>query len=280
MKTIILLLINLTIITGWLQAQEEPATSEKEKPDKPERAAFEDQWLINNPTNVVNTKGTFEFSIQHRFGTFNGGNNDLIGIWAPSNIRLGFSYSIHDRATLGFGTTKDNRLQDFNLKAAIFRQTRSGSIPVSVSYYGEMAIDSRDGSNFLNSSDRFSYFHSLIVARRFTRQVSFQVIPSLSHYNIVAPGLSNDVFSLAAGGRVKLSGQVAIIADYSQPITQGSDNPGVSLGIEMSTGLHVFQIFVGNYNGIVPQKNYMFNINDVSNGDFLIGFNITRKWNF
>ncbi|MEZ4842419.1 MAG: DUF5777 family beta-barrel protein [Flavobacteriaceae bacterium] len=35
-----------------------------------------------------------------------------------------------------------------------------------------------------------------------------------------------------------------------------------------------------NYNGLVPQKNYMLNQYDFFKGDFLIGFNITRIYNF
>ncbi len=271
-------LLSLMMIP-FITIAQDTDTEDKKKEDKPERAAFESDWLINNPTNVVNSKNTFQFAINHRFGVING-NNDLLGIWGASNIRLGFSYTITERISIGYGTTKFDRLQDFNLKYAIIRQTRSGKIPVSITYYGNMAIDARPKENFINSSDRLSYFNSIIIARRFSRKVSFQIVPSLSHYNIVESTFSNDQFSVAVGGRVKISSTTAILADYSQPITQNTDNPGLSLGIEMSTGSHAFQVFVGNYNGIVPQKNYMFNQNKLSDGSFLIGFNITRLWGF
>ncbi len=59
------------------------------------------------------------------------------------------------------------------------------------------------------------------------------------------------------------------------------NNPGISLGVEFSTSAHAFQIFVSNYSGIVPQQNYMKNTNDFfGKGGALIGFNITRKYNF
>lgn len=41
-----------------------------------------------------------------------------------------------------------------------------------------------------------------------------------------------------------------------------------------------YGFFSGNYNGILPQNNNMFNQNDFTKGQFLIGFNITRLWNF
>ena len=270
----------LLIVMPFAGHAQDSDTQEQKTKDKPQRAAFQSDWLINNPTNIVNTKNTFEFSIQHRFGTMNGGNNDLIGIWAPSNIRLGFNYTITDRINLGFGTTKDNRLQDFNLKVALLRQTRSGSMPISLTYYGNMAIDARSADNFFHSTDRFSYFNSVIIARRFSPAVSLQLVPSFSHYNLVDTGMKNDQLAVAFGGRVKVGSTMAILFDYSQPLTQDTDNPGLSLALEISTGSHAFQIFVGNYKGIVPQKNYLFNPNKLANGDILIGFNITRLWNF
>ena len=251
------------------------------KIDKPVRSVFESTWLIDNPTSVTNIKGTLEFDIQHRFGVIKSGKKDLLGIWAPSNIRLGFSYSISDRITLGFGTTKDNRLQDFNLKVGILRQTRSGKIPLSITYYGDMAIDARDAEYFTKSSDRYSYFNQLLISRKFSEALSLQVAPSFSHYNSIDSTLtSNNQFAVAIGGRIKISENTSILVDYSQPFGQNSNNPGLSLGIEMSTGSHAFQVFVGNYNGIVPQKNYMWNQNKLSDRQFLIGFNISRLWNF
>ena len=57
-------------------------------------------------------------------------------------------------------------------------------------------------------------------------------------------------------------------------------HPGISVGLEFATSAHAFQLFATNYNGLVSQKNIMFNGNDFLNGDILIGFNITRIYNF
>ena len=221
--------------------------------------------------------------MQHRFGLINGGTNDMAGFWAPSNIRIGLSYAIHERLTIGYGTTKFNRLQDFNWKVALLKQTRSNSMPVSVSYYGNFTIDARKKENFNLIQDRYSFFNQLIIAKRFSPNVSFQIAPSVSHYNLVDPTIKNDLFAIAIGGRVKVSPQTSILIDYSQPITKFDTNqpkPGFSFGAEFATSAHEFQIFLSNYNGIVPQKNYMYNQYDFFKGDFLIGFNITRIYNF
>jgi hypothetical protein len=257
-------------------------------PDKPQRPAFESSFIIDNPTNALFTKNSMEMQIKHRFGLVNSGEKDYAGIFGPSNIRLGLSYAVHDRWTLGFGITKFNLLQDFNLKVGILRQTRSDKVPFSITYYGDFAIDTRDKESFEFDENRFSFFHQIIIARRFSSDFSLQIAPSFSHYNFVEYALKNDVYGLAVGGRYKVSPQTSILVDYSHPFTNYSINegvdvnpkPGFSIGVEFATLGHAFQLIIANYNGIVPQKNYVFNQNDFFKGDFLIGFNITRVYKF
>ena len=219
----------------------------------------------------------------HRFGLVSGGINDLAGFWAPSNIRIGLSYAIHKRLTIGYGTTKFDRLQDFNYKVALLRQTRSNTMPVSVSFYGNFTLNARTKENFTYLQDRWSNFNQLIITRRFSPKLSLQVAPSVSHFNVVENTMRNDMVAIAFGGRYKISPGTAIIVDYTQPITkflQDNPHPGISVGVEFATSAHAFQIFATNYNALVAQKNIMFNQNDFLNGDILIGFNITRVYNF
>lgn len=248
-----------------------------------ERPAFEGASLIENPTNVLFDKNTLEVQMQHRFGLLNE-TNTLAGIYGDgANIRIALSWAFHERLTLGYGTTKNSRLQDFFWKAALLRQTRSNSMPVSVTYYGNFTIDARPEKTFNMIQDRYSFFNQIIIAKRFTPNISLQVAPSISHFNAVEPGMKNDLFAIAFGGRFKISPNTAIIADYSQPLTQfdqKNPHPGISFGVEFATSAHAFQVFLTNYAGIVPQQNYMKNQNDFFNGDFLIGFNITRNYNF
>ena len=233
--------------------------------------------------------------MQHRFGTWKNQYDDVYGIFAPSNIRLGFSYSIINNLSLGFGLNKVNKTWDLNLKYAILKQTRGGTIPLSISYYANSAIDSRNAKKFVNSSDRFSYFHQLIIARKMTSDFSLQLAPSFSHYNSVEGILNDDGeeealmkhdhFAISAAARYKVTGSMAIIANYDQPLTEHPSETkrpksNLSFGLEFTSSAHAFQIFAGNYAFITPQRNNVFNQNDLSEGEFLIGFNITRLWNF
>ncbi|MGB5668299.1 MAG: DUF5777 family beta-barrel protein [Maribacter sp.] len=265
--------------------------------DKPERPAFESSTLIDNQTNVLFDKNTLEVMMQHRFDEINSGSNNLAGIYGIANIRIALSYAIHDRLTIGFGTEKTKKYQDFNWKAGILRQTRSGKIPVSVSYYGNFVIDARNKdlrkngiSVFPTKQSRYSYFNQLIIARRFSPKLSLQIAPSVSHYNLAQNKMPNDVVAISAGGRYKISEQTAIMVDYSHPFVHHLNDaefefdpkPGFSLGVEFSTSGHAFQLFLSSNKGIVPQENYMYNQNEFFNGgtDILIGFNITRNYNF
>jgi hypothetical protein len=244
-----------------------------------ERAAFESTSLIENQTDRVFSKGTIEMIMNHRFGLVTG-TNDLIGIWAPANIRLAVNYSITDRITVGFGTTKDARLQDFCLKTALLKQTVNGKMPVSVTYYGNMSISALPKENFYHTSDRWSFFNQIIIAKRFSKVFSLQLAPSYSHYNVVDAPMSNDLFAVEFGGRAKVTSTMSILLDVNQPFTSQEIAPksGFSIGTEFSTVGHSFQIFVSNYRGIINQQSNMFNQYEFFEGDFAIGFNISRTW--
>lgn len=305
MKKVIRIFLVLSILPfiGYAQEGSETENETTEKKEvKLERAAFESSYIIDNQTDVLLNKNALEVMFQHRFGLFDDWTN-FYGIWGQANIRIGASYGIHERVTIGVGTTKDFRYQDINWKVAILRQTRGDEMPVNLSYYGNFAYNAQDqdvtlgtGRPITAHQDRYSYFHQLILSRRFNTKFSMQIAPSLSHFNVVQEGMQNDRFAIALGARYKITPNTAIMIDYSQPLTQHdvptydaddpstfvdfSNNPGFSLGFEFGTSGHAFQLYISNYKGIVPQENYMWNTNDFFSGDFLLGFNITRIYNF
>jgi len=288
MKNYIILLFVFLMLPLTGIAQEDDVKKEKDTivKEKLERAAFESSFIIDNPTNVVLGKNAFEAQMYHRFGLLNTDKNNFAGIWGDSNIRLGVAYGIHERVTIGLGATKLRNYVDFNAKVAILRQTRSEKMPVSLTYFGNWVVDARSTGNGYfpySVADRWSFFNQLIVARRFSPEFSAQATISLSHYNVVDNTMRNDMVAFSLGGRYKITPNTALLIDYSQPITefmQGNPHPGLSFGVEFGTSAHAFQLFIGNYSGIVPQYNYMYNGNDFFDGDILLGFNITRIYNF
>lgn len=287
MNKALLFAVLLTILHLQVYAQDTDVPSkEPRRKERPERPAFENTYVINFPNQELPGKKGLEAQIQHRFGLVNAGVNDFAGIWAPANIRLGVSYGIAENWTIGFGMTKFDRLYDANLKVALMRQTRSGSIPVSISYFGTVAADSRSRDFFPTSQDRFSFYHQISITRRMGRNVSLMLAPNLSHYNLVDAGVENDTYAILLAGRFKISPRTSILVEYNQPFyledvdPSLESEPGIGFGVEFATLGHAFQIFITNQNGIVPQKNVAQNPNDFFNGDFLLGFNITRTYKF
>jgi len=287
----LMLLLLLSISAGSLIAQDVVPTPAVKKV-KPVKNTFGSVWVMDNQTVMVPIKGTLEMDIQHRFGTVDNGKKDLWGMFAPSNIRLGLSYAPINKLFVGAGITKERMQIDLNAKYALFQQT-PGKIPVSIAYFGNMVIDARDKSNFRYNVDRLSYFNQLIIARKISDKFSAQVSPSLSWFNnveayvdskeVIQRKMKNEHFAVSVLGRYKVTEKSAVIAGYDQPLTQHTTNnphPNICFGFETTTSSHAFQVFFGNYYGIVPQSNNVFNKNDYRDGQFLIGFNITRLWNF
>lgn len=294
---------------------------------KPVKNTFQSVWIIDNQTVLVPIKGTFEMDIMHRFGTVKNGYDDLWGFFAPSNIRLGVAYAPINKLYLGAGITKNKMLWDGSAKYSIITQTK-GKYPVSVTYYGNMAYDTRkdpDKTIFKYNTERISFFNQLIIARKVTNKLSVQVAPSVSHQNSVngyytkndSTGkaifkkMKFDHFAIAVAGRYKLTNVTSLMINYDQPITKHATNnpdPNLAFGFEFNSSGHSFQLFVGNYSFLNPQQNNLYNLNSpfssndlskthpdrypdnpstpkdesvkVRGGRFLIGFNITRLWNW
>lgn len=292
------LLLWLTVLSAVpVLAQEavsDTTKAELKASKKAVKNTFDGNYLIDNQSVIVPIKGTFEFDFQHRFGLVNtNGISDMFGLYASATIRLGFSYVPIKNLQIGFGSLSDPMSIDGNVKYSIFQQTNDNSMPVSVTVFGNMLMDVRSKSNFVTSTDRFSYFSQLIIARKINDKLSVQVSPSLSHYNNIAgyqdtngeiqPTMKNNHVAISFSGRYKVTDGTAIILNYDQPITVHPTNnprPNISFGAEFVTSAHQFQVFFGNYSFIAPQRNNFFNQNDYTKGQYLIGFNITRLWNF
>ncbi len=263
----------------------EEKTEKEGSNKKPAKPAFGSPQLMDEQSVVVPSAKTLEFNMQHRFGLVNNGVKDLYGIYAPgANIRFNFSYTPINNLSLGFGYAKYKEYLDFNAKYALLKQRKDWSIPVSVTYFGDWAIDNRE-KVYKQNIHRFSFFHEIIIATRISDKVSIQITPSFTHFNAADSLYSHDMIALGFSGRYKFSNQSSILLSYTQQFTDHKDpnfhlKPGLSVGWEIATSGHAFQIFATTFQGILPQENITFNQHDFTKGEFLIGFNITRLWNF
>jgi len=285
-KTFLLLLLTTFMIS--LSAQEEAQTKEK---SKPVRFTFGTGLLIENQTVETTYKGRPELQIHHRFSLIENYHN-LFGIFGAANTRLGLNYGITDRLMVGVGTTKDYKLQDIQWKYLILRQNEDNSMPVSLAYYGNLVIDAQRKEAFgpverYRDIHRLSYFTQIILARKFNDVFSFQVAPSVIYFNAV-PHYTNESkyknlnFGLSAGARAAVFGSHSIIVEYDQLLTRQDldeqPKPNLSVGWEIGTATHTFQIFASHYSQIINQRNLLYHTNNFADGEYLIGFNITVRF--
>ena len=304
MKKNIIFTLLFTLISVVSFAQTE-STGAKEK-DYPVSAVFESGYLIDAQTTVIPDAKTLEFVIQHKFGTIENGRTDLWGVYAAgANIRLGLNYVLAKNFQVGAGITKKAMATDVNAKWTLFQQTKKNSVPVSVTLFGNFAIDGRSLNAFESGyvrpqsgklplhyrfNDRLSYFSELMVSRKFATWLSLQAGVSLSHYNAVGAAYDHDKVGVHCIGRIKVSPQGSIIFNYDEPLKikeiseqwawTNHPKPNVAFGYEISTGTHAFQIYMASTGSILPQDNIMWNQNDYKNSGFAIGFTMTRLWGF
>ncbi|HKK62819.1 MAG TPA: DUF5777 family beta-barrel protein [Bacteroidales bacterium] len=258
-----------------------PAIAQEEE-DKPIRPPFETTLLIDNQTTVNPYQGALGLEIQHRFSPISS-ISDLFGIYGSANTRMALSYGVTDKLMIGLGTTRNYKLQDLEWKYSILTQTRSGKIPVSVSYAGNMVIDARNNEVFgaeedFKSIHRLSYMNQVIVSRKIGMLFSAQVAPTFIWMNAVEEGYNNLNFSVNTGLRAMVLGFHSIILEYEQPITQPEDAdvyPNLALGVEIGTSTHSFRVFAANYNAMVKNYNVVYNNNNPFDMDYQFGFNIS-----
>ncbi len=223
-------------------------------------ATFKTTLLVIGQTVENPPNGNLIFNVQHRFGRINTGWYEWFGL-DQANTRLGFQYGINDWLGIGIGRSSYLKTYDAWVKVKILRQsTGLKKMPVTLDYFGSMAISSLkwqypERENYFSS--RISYAHQLLLARKFSRAVSLQLMPSFVHYNLVETASDdNDVWAIGAGGRFKVSNRISINIEYyyilSQQTASMYENP-LSLGIDIETGGHVFQLYVSNAEGLIEQ---------------------------
>jgi hypothetical protein len=264
---------------------------------KPKReyttASFKGTRLINFHTIETLGRRTLEFRISHRFGTFDSGSNNFWGLDGPATIRLALEYSHNGRLMFGLGRTSVGKLIDGFVKYRLLRQTTNNRMPVSVTAIFSANMTTQPAlinptttalENYPYFSDRLIYMSQLIIGRKFGQSLSLQVSPMYIHYNIVPQIMDkNDIFALILSGRLKMSKRIALTAEYAFRLNKYSLDyknyyNSASVGIDIETGGHVFQLFVTNSYGINEVMVIPYTNTTWKTGGIRLGFNITRAF--
>lgn len=247
-------------------------------------ATFKSTRIMNGHSIERMPPGQLDFRISHRFGTLNSGAYNFFGL-DQSNIHLSFEYGFLKWLMAGIGRGSFEKTFDAFTKFTLLRQSEGArNMPVSASLVQSVVLKTirfaEERTNYFSS--RLAYTTQLLVARKVSPGFSLQLTPSFVHRNLVATELDpNDLYALGAGGRIKLTKRVSFNGEYYYLVNPKDDfsqqiyNP-LSLGFDIETGGHVFQLIFTNSLGMIEKSFIGETTGSWGKGDIHFGFNISR----
>jgi hypothetical protein len=246
--------------------------------------SFKTNRVINLHSLESTAAGVMDFKMSHRFNPVNQGLYDLFGLDGAQQ-RFGFDFGLTDNLTVGVNRNSYKKALDGFVKYRILRQsTGKVNMPITLAVMTSAALETQkfDDPNRTNYfSSRMFYTSQIIVGRKFSEALSLELVPTYVHRNLV--GLSsekNDVFALAAGGRVRLTKRLAVTGEYMYvfPNQLRADFKNMlSVGLDIETGGHVFQL---HFTNAPSMSEYSFTTQNETDffgqGGIRFGFNVSR----
>lgn len=251
-------------------------------------ATFKSTRIINGHSIEQSKKKQLEFRISHRFGTLNTGPYGLFGL-DQSVIHFSLEYGINNWLMMGIGRGSLNKVYDGFAKMRILKQSKGAKVmPIHLSYFSSVELTTLDfpdrpegTSNYFSS--RLAYVQQLLIARKINENLSVQLTPTFIHRNLVKTEIDqNDIYALGAGARYKLSKRLSLNGEYYYTYNPNAEHLDprtynvVSLGVDIETGGHVFQIMLTNTQGMREGSFIPATTGNWKNGDIHLGFNISR----
>ncbi|AWH84164.1 hypothetical protein HYN59_03120 [Flavobacterium album] len=241
-------------------------------------AVFKGLQVVTLQTTKMPAKKEFYFVVSHRFGTVKGGISEFFG-FDMATTKIGGIYGITDWLSVSASRHTMLKVYEAGLKYRVARQ--SDNFPVDVVGYNTIDMNSllseKDYPK-LGFSDRLSYISQVIVSRKFSDRLSFELVPSFIHKNLYEPTVENEnQFSLGSGGRVKLTKRLSLNVEYVYNFDKPDfySNP-LSVGLDVETGGHIFQLLFTNSQAMTESGYITHASGDWGKGDFFFGFNLYR----
>ncbi len=259
---------------------------------------FKDRRVINNHSSETLMKRKLDFRIGHRFGNMlgeTGGWQTFYGLDNSTDIFIGFDYGLTNNVNIGISRTKgSNELrQNINsfMKAKLMAQDKQNN-PLTITVmgmttYSTMAQSQTEGviSSFPQIDHRFSFHSQLMLARKFSPGFSLQLNGGWTYRNLVYDYDKNDLVSAGIASRIQITRVMGLIVDVTYPFStlrtvENGYYPAIGLGFEFETGSgHVFQLNLTNATGMSETDFIPYTTSNWSEGEFRIGFTISRIFN-
>jgi len=290
-----------SLCNGYAQEAMEPMAS------TPVSQTFSDTRLVNMASVEVTEKGKLEVRLSQRFGEmldFKNIGETFFGLETLSDLMLGVEYGAMENLSVGLsrakgggfmadGTAGMRQLLNGSLKYRLLRQSESGVTPVTITLSGlaslstEKQVEGETGliSSYPEFNHRLAYHGQVLVARKVSDRLAVQASGAYTHRNLVPENDDQGMFSAGLGARVQATKWLGVVADATFPIadTRTTDNgyyPVYGLGLEFKTGCNTFQINLTNATGITETDYIPYNTGQWSNGDFRLGFSLSRTFGF
>ncbi len=282
-KIIMLFLVSMCITYAYTQERESVQNT------------FKSTRVINTHSVETLQKNKLDIRIGHRFGDFAGsagGWPTFYGLENAADVLIGFQYGLSNSLGIGLTRTKGagphRALINGQIKYRALWQ--NDKIPVSVTLLAGTGFSTMQASEnpealnrFEQYAHRFSYVYQAHIARKFGDRFSLQITPSYIHRNITRFDVQNDIFSIGAATRIQLSKVYALLIDITAPFSEQHSNGEytlpVGLGLEIDTGGHIFQINLTNARGMAETDYIPYTNSLWGEGQFRLGFTISRLFN-
>ncbi len=277
------------VLGSPLAAQEEDLLGLVGESEKPKKEyidySFKSSRVIMSHSMELIRPGVMDLRILHRFGNLNGGAYEMFGL-DNATMRLGFDFGISKNWMIGIGRSTNKKELDGFIKYRLIHQAKGpGSLPFSLLLTGGGSLTLlkfADTSRKNYFSSRLGYYGQLILGRKFSEGFTLQFMPTVLHRNLVATSQDpNDLFAAGVGARLRLSRRISLNVDYYYRVNpnpaDGTQNP-LSIGFDIETGGHVFQLHFTNAIGMNEKVFLAETTNRWDKGEIQFGFNISRSF--
>jgi hypothetical protein len=242
-------------------------------------SAFKAIKIVNLESTKLAAKGDLYFIVAHRFGSLKDGFEGFYGL-DNANTQIKFLYGLSNGLTIS--GARSELAYDFSIKYRLKEQIEGG-FPFALVGFNSLAINNTLKESLypnMTFSNRLVYVTQLLISRKFTDKLSLELAPTFFHENFVANDLQdNSQYAIGIGGRYKVSNRVSINMDYAAHLNRANGsiykNP-LSVGVDLETGGHVFQMHFTSSQGIHEAGYLGQTTGDWSKGDVFFGFNLSR----
>lgn len=245
------------------------------------KSAFKSTRVINGHSMEFLAPATMDVRILHRFGTLDNGMKNFFGL-DEASMRLGFDFGLQRNLMIGVGRSTLNKELDGYIKyAPISQSTGPRSSPITLALAVGMTANTLewpDSSKAGDFKNRLAYYYQAIIGRKFSNAITLQVTPTWVHTNFTQEETPTDQYAVGLGGRIKFSKRMAFTIDYFYRIN-GRDNENydpLSIGVDIETGGHVFQLHFSNATGMNERAFINETTGSWGKGEVRFGFNLSR----